>query len=114
MTNTKTKTAGLESTTAQAQKQKQVEPSPCFDTVQVVVAVSTGNRITNVTPQANLVLDLGLNLAIDLAEIVAVLNQEFKADGLDLDPAEVQAELEAGEGTAGELARIVQEVRELG
>ncbi len=86
----------------------------CFPTLQMIIAVNTGNRITNVTPQADLAVDLGMNLNVDLAEIIYNLNQEFSQDKIDLDPAEVQQELEAVEPTVIELARIVEEVRELG
>ncbi len=86
----------------------------CFSTVQTVIAVSTGNRIRAVTPDINLEVDLGLNLDIDLAEIILILNQEYQADSLNLDPDEVKTELRASEVTPLELAKLVEEVRQLG
>jgi hypothetical protein len=86
----------------------------CFPTVQTIIAVSTGNRIMTVTPEVNLEIDLGINLDIDLAEIVLILNQEYQRDSIDLDPKEVKEELKATEPTPLELARIVEEVRKLG
>jgi hypothetical protein len=86
----------------------------CFQTVQIVTAVSTGNKLPDVTPQANLITDLGMNLKLDLPEIIYVLNQEYRSESLDLDADEVRAELEATEPTVLELARIVQEVIDLG
>ncbi|MEA2056122.1 MAG: hypothetical protein U9O78_00170 [Patescibacteria group bacterium] len=86
----------------------------CFPTVQTIIAVTTGNRIASITPDVNLEVDLAINLDIDLPEIVLVLNQEYKADSLDLDPNEVKQELRAGDPTSLELANIVEEVRNLG
>ena len=86
----------------------------CFSTVQIITAVSTGNKLPNVTPLAHLVSDLEMNLDIDLPEIIYVLNQEYKQEKLDLDPKEVKKELEAVEPNVLELAKIVQEVIDLG
>ncbi len=86
----------------------------CFPTVQIVTAVSTGNKLPNVTPEAHLVRDLEMSLKVDLPEIIYVLNQEYKDEKLDLDPKEVRAELEVVEPSVLELAKIVQEVIDLG
>jgi hypothetical protein len=55
-----------------------------------------------------------MNLKLDLPEIIYVLNQEYRSESLDLDADEVRSELEATEPTVLELARIVQEVIDLG
>lgn len=86
----------------------------CLAQIQNLIAVTSGNKLTDVTPQANLEEDIGLNLKVDLPEIILAVNHEFRAEGLDLDPGEVIEELEASEPTVLELARIVQETRELG
>lgn len=96
-------------------KDSQSQPLPeCFPTVQTIIAVTTGNRIMSITPDINLETDLGINLDLDLPEIVLVLNQEYRGDFLDLDPEEVKQELQATEPTPLELAKIVEEVRNLG
>ncbi len=86
----------------------------CFSKIQTIVAVTTGNQIKNITPQADLQVDLGLNLDIELPEIVVILNQEYEDDDLDLNPTEVRQDLLATKPTVEELAKIVQEAKELG
>ncbi len=86
----------------------------CFPTLQTILAVNSGNQIKDITPQADLVVDLGMNLDVDLAEVIVILNQEYASEEIELDPKEVKAELKASKPTVIELARIVQEVRELG
>lgn len=86
----------------------------CFPTVQTIIAVNTGNKITNVTPQADLAADLGMNLNVDLPEIILNLNQEYSQEKIDLDPDEVYHELQAVGLTVLELAKLVEEVRKLG
>ena len=86
----------------------------CYSKIQTIVAVTTGNQIKNITPQADLTVDLGLNLDIELPEIIIILNQEYEDEDLDLDPGEIKQELLAAKPTVEELSKIVQEARELG
>jgi hypothetical protein len=87
----------------------------CFAKIQMIVAVNSGNKITDVNPQADLISDLGLNLQIDLPEIVYTLNYEYQAEDLNMDPIEIGEELELTDGqNVLELAKIVQEIRDLG
>ena len=86
----------------------------CFNTLQTILAVTSGNQIKTITPQTDLVVDLGLDLNVDLAEVVVILNQEYASDEVELDPKQVKTELAAAKPTVIELAKIVQEARELG
>ena len=87
----------------------------CFTKIQMIIAVNTGNKITDVNPQADLVSDLGLNLHIDLPEIIYTLNYEYQAESLNMDPEEIGEELKLTDGqNVLELATIVQEIRDLG
>ena len=87
----------------------------CFPKIQMIIAVNTGNKITDVNPQADLVSDLGLNLPIDLPEIIYTLNYEYQTENLNMDPEEINEELElTGGQNVLELAKIVQEIRDLG
>jgi len=87
----------------------------CFSKIQMIIAVNTGNKITDVNPQADLVSDLGLNLPIDLPEIIYTLNYEYQTENLNMDPEEINEELElTGGQNVLELAKIVQEIRDLG
>jgi hypothetical protein len=86
----------------------------CYEKIQLILAVSSGNKIDDIFPQANLITDLGLNLNFDLPEIIFTLNHEYENDSLNLNAREVRDELEEVEPTALELAKLVQEVRDLG
>jgi len=93
---------------------KPVTLPPCYEKIQLILAVSSGNKIDDIFPQANLVTDLGLSLTLDLPEIIYTLNHEYEADYLNLNAQEVREELEEVEPTVLELAKLVQEVRDLG
>jgi acyl carrier protein len=95
-------------------RKNQIQLPACYEKIQLIIAVTTGNKVRDISPHSNLVTDLGLSLSFDLPEIVATLNHEYEADSLNLITAEVREELEAAEPTVLELAKIVQEVRDLG
>ncbi len=86
----------------------------CFEKIRLIIAVTTGSKLNEILPHFNLVADLGLNLSLDLPEIINTLNHEYRAEEINLSSEEIKQELKVNEPTVLELAKIVQEKRELG
>ncbi len=93
---------------------KETHVPDCLNKIRLIVAVNTGNKVRDILPRTDLIQDLGLTLSIDLPEIISILNLEFHQEELNLNTTEVIAELEATRPTVLELAKLVQEVIDLG